>query len=65
MVEHCRGSEVQSLVQSIQVQSKEVKVMKDVFFAVTIFHSLAAVALFGLMAVTVVNMINNRSQPKG
>jgi hypothetical protein len=39
--------------------------MKDVFFAVTIFHSLSAVALFTLMAVTVVNMINNRIQPKG
>jgi hypothetical protein len=50
---------------SIQVQCKEVQVMKDVFFAVTIFHSLAAVALFALMAITVVNMINNRIQPKG
>jgi len=39
--------------------------MKDIFFAVTIFHSLAAVALFALMAVTVVNMVSNRIQPKG
>ena len=69
MPEHCRGSEVQSLQRQFQVQFevqfKEVQVMKDVFFAVTIFHSLAAVALFVLMSVTVVNMINNRIQPKG
>jgi hypothetical protein len=65
MLEHCRGSDVSSLVGLIQVQFKEVQVMKDIFFAVTIFHSLAAVALFTLMAVTVVNMINNRIQPKG
>ena len=65
MLEHCRGSEVQSLFSQFEFSRKEVQVMKDIFFAVTIFHSLAAVALFGLMAVTVVNMINNRIQPKG
>jgi DMSO/TMAO reductase YedYZ heme-binding membrane subunit len=44
---------------------KDVQIMKDVFFAVTIFHSLAAVALFSMMAVTVVNMVNRRIQPRG
>ena len=39
--------------------------MKDVFYAVSIFHTLAAIALFAMMAVTVVNMINKRIQPKG
>jgi len=38
--------------------------MKDVFFAVTIFHTLAAVALFAMMAVTVVNLVSQRMHPK-
>ena len=39
--------------------------MKDVVVAVTIFHSLAAVALFSMMAVTVVGLISQRFLPKG
>jgi uncharacterized membrane protein YozB (DUF420 family) len=56
MMEHCLSNEV---------QFKEARIMKDVFFAVTIFHSIAAVVLFSVMAVTVVHMISNRIQPKG
>ncbi len=32
--------------------------MKDVVFAVTIFHSLAAVALFSVMVATVVHLVS-------
>lgn len=39
--------------------------MKDVVFAVTIFHSLAAVALFSVMVATVVHVVSSRIQPKG
>ena len=38
--------------------------MKDVVIAVSIFHSLAAIALFSMMAVTVVNLISQRVHPK-
>jgi hypothetical protein len=46
----------------IAVAKKEVQVMKDVVFAVTIFHSLAAVALFSVMVATVVQLVSTRSK---
>ena len=39
--------------------------MKDVVLAVSIFHTISAIALFAMMAVTVVNVVSNRVHPKG
>jgi hypothetical protein len=47
---------------SYRCTKKEVEVMKDVVFAVTIFHSLAAVALFSVMVATVVQLVSTRSK---
>jgi hypothetical protein len=38
--------------------------MKDVVVAVSIFHTISAIALFAMMAVTVVGVISQRFHPK-
>jgi hypothetical protein len=39
--------------------------MKDVFYAVSIFHTLALVGLFAVMVATVVHLISQRIKPRG
>lgn len=52
-------------MQLFRVQMKEAEVMKDIIYAVSIFHTLALVGLFGVMVATVVHLVSQRIQPKG